>query len=73
MEVADPRITMDGTMRSQGRPALLLWNACWNALQPLRPAFSRQATTFMWFATVVVGMMVRSGRHQHRTRVEPAA
>jgi hypothetical protein len=60
MEVADPRITLDGTMRSQGRPALLLWNACWNALQPLRPAFSRQATTFMWFATVVVGMMVRS-------------
>jgi hypothetical protein len=51
---------MDGTMRNQGRPHLSLWNACWNALQPLRPAFSRQTTTFMWFATIVVGMMVRS-------------
>ena len=47
-------------MRNQGRPHLSLWNACWNALQPLRPAFSRQTTTFMWFATIVVGMMVRS-------------
>jgi hypothetical protein len=61
MEVADPdESPMDGTMRNQGRPHLWLWNACWNALQPLRPAFSRQTTTFMWFATIVVGMMVRS-------------
>lgn len=50
---------MDGIMRSQGRPHRSLWNACWCAIQPLRPAFSRQAT-FLWFATIVVGMMVRS-------------
>jgi DDE superfamily endonuclease len=49
---------MDGTMRSQGRPHRLLWNACWCAIQPLRTAFSYHAT-FMWFATIVVGMMVR--------------
>jgi len=52
---------MDATMRNQGRPHLSLWNACSSAIQPLRPAFSRQAT-FMWFATIVVGMMVRSER-----------
>jgi len=46
-------------MRHQGRPPLLLWNACWNALWPLRPAFSR-GLAFLWFATIVVGMMVRS-------------
>ena len=46
-------------MRSQGRPHRSLWNACWCAIQPLRPAFSYRAT-FMWFATIVVGMMVRS-------------
>src|ERR1700751_1303409 len=45
-------------MRSQGRPHRSLWNACWCAIQPLRPAFSYRAT-FMWFATIVVGMMVR--------------
>src|SRR5499427_6348176 len=50
---------MDATMRSQGRPHRSLWNACWCAIQPLRPAFSYRAT-FMWFATIVVGMMVRS-------------
>ena len=49
---------MDGTMRSQGRPHRSLWNACWCAIQPLRTAFSYHAT-FMWFATIVVGMMVR--------------
>ena len=49
---------MDGTMRSQGRPHRSLWNACWCAIQPLCTAFSYHAT-FMWFATIVVGMMVR--------------
>jgi hypothetical protein len=44
---------------AKGRPHPQLWDSCWNALQSLRPAFSRGAT-FMWFATVVVGMMVRS-------------
>src|SRR5262252_2372840 len=50
---------MDGTMRNQGRPHRTLWNACWCAILPLRAALSYQAT-FMWFATIVVGMMVRS-------------
>jgi hypothetical protein len=50
---------MDGTMRNQGRPHRALWNACWCAILPLRAALSYQAT-FMWFATIVVGMMVRS-------------
>ena len=45
-------------MRSQGRPHRSLWNACWCAIQPLCTAFSYHAT-FMWFATIVVGMMVR--------------
>jgi hypothetical protein len=44
---------------AEGRPHPQLWDACWNALQSLRPGFSR-GTTFMWFATVVVAMMVRS-------------
>ena len=44
---------------AKGRPHPQLWDACWNALQSLRPAFSR-AATFMWFATAVAGMMVRS-------------
>jgi hypothetical protein len=30
----------------------------WKAIQSLRPAFSN-ATIFMWFATVVAGMIVR--------------
>ena len=50
---------MDGTMRNQGRPHRTLWNACWCAILSLRAALSYQAT-FMWFATIVVGMMVRS-------------
>jgi len=45
-------------MHNQERPHRSLWNACWCAIQLLRPAFSYQ-TTFMWFATIVVGMMVR--------------
>jgi hypothetical protein len=44
---------------AKARPHPQLWDSCWNALQSLRPAFSRGAT-FMWFATVVVGMMVRA-------------
>lgn len=43
---------------AKGRPHLLLWESCWSALQSMRPAFS-QVATFMWFATVVFGMMVR--------------
>src|SRR5215813_1121599 len=50
---------MDGSMRNQGRPHRTLWNACWCAILPLRAALSYQAT-FMWFATIVVGIMVRS-------------
>lgn len=44
---------------AKGRPHPQLWESCWRAIQSLRPAFSR-SVTFMWFATVVVGMMVRS-------------
>jgi hypothetical protein len=36
-----------------------LWGSLWNAIQLLRPAFSN-AITFMWFATIVVGMIVRT-------------
>lgn len=43
---------------AKGRPHLSLWESCWSALQSMRPAFSHVAT-FMWFATVVFGMMVR--------------
>ena len=44
---------------AKGRPHPQLWDSCWRAIQSLRPAFSR-GVTFMWFATVVVGLMVRS-------------
>jgi hypothetical protein len=44
-------------MWDRGRP-LSLWGCLWNAIQSLRPAFSN-AITFMWFSTVVVGMIVR--------------
>ncbi len=36
-----------------------LWSAWWNALCLLRPAFSRMRS-FMWFATVVAGLTVRT-------------
>ena len=36
-----------------------LWTAWWNALCLLRPAFSR-LRSFMWFATVVAGLTVRT-------------
>src|ERR1700731_3504060 len=44
-------------MLDRGR-SLSLWGSWWNAIQLLRPAFSR-LSTFMWFATVVAGMTVR--------------
>jgi hypothetical protein len=36
-----------------------LWVLWWNALQMLRPAFSR-LQTFLWFATTVAGFTVRT-------------
>jgi hypothetical protein len=48
---------MDRAMLDRGRP-LSLWGLWWNAIQLLRPAFSR-LSTFMWFATIVAGMTVR--------------
>ena len=36
-----------------------LWVSWWNALQMLRPAFSR-LQTFLWFATTVAGFTVRT-------------
>jgi hypothetical protein len=36
-----------------------LWLLCWSALQLVRPAFSRRRS-FLWFATVVAGFMVRT-------------
>jgi hypothetical protein len=44
-------------MLDRGQP-LSLWGSVWNAIQSLSPAFSN-AITFMWFATVVTGMIVR--------------
>jgi hypothetical protein len=44
-------------MLDRGRP-LSLWSCWWNAIQLLRPAFSR-VSTFMWFVTVVAGITVR--------------
>jgi hypothetical protein len=46
-----------GTMMDRA-PPLSLWGSLWKAIQSLRPAFSNP-TTFMWFATVVAGMIVR--------------
>src|SRR6202451_1121121 len=45
-------------MSDCGRP-LSLWGAWWNAIELVRPAFSRLGT-FLWFATIVAGMTVRS-------------
>lgn len=44
-------------MLNRGR-SLSLWGLWWNAIQLLRPAFSR-LSTFMWFATIVAGITVR--------------
>jgi len=49
---------MDRAMLHRGR-VLSLWGLWWNAMQLLRPAFSR-SITFMWFATIVAGMAVRA-------------
>src|SRR5271163_3914533 len=49
---------MDRAMLDRGR-VLSLWGLWWNAMQLLRPAFSR-SITFMWFATIVAGMAVRA-------------
>src|ERR1700733_1744520 len=45
-------------MSERGRP-LSLWGSWWNAIELLRPAFSR-LSTFRWFATIVAGMTVRT-------------
>ena len=45
-------------MSDRGRP-LSLWGSWWNAIELLRPAFSRLGT-FLWFATIVAGMTVRA-------------
>ena len=45
-------------MSERGRP-LSLWGAWWDAFALLRPAFSR-LSTYLWFATVVAGMTVRT-------------
>lgn len=39
--------------------AMALWIPWWNAIRLLRPAFSR-LRTFLWFATAVAGMTVRT-------------
>jgi hypothetical protein len=48
---------MDRAMLNRGR-SLSLWGLWWDAIQLLRPAFSR-LSTFMWFATIVAGITVR--------------
>src|ERR1700736_552514 len=45
-------------MSDRERP-LSLWGSWWNAIELLRPAFSR-LSTFLWFATIVAGMTVRA-------------
>src|ERR1700751_3937005 len=45
-------------MLDRERP-LSLWGSWWNAIELLRPAFSR-LSTFLWFATIVAGMTVRA-------------
>jgi hypothetical protein len=45
-------------MLDRGRP-LSLWGCWWNAIQLLRPAFSR-LSTFLWFTAIVVGITVRA-------------
>ena len=44
---------------SDRAPPLSLWGSWWNAIELLRPAFSRLGT-FLWFATIVAGMTVRA-------------
>ena len=45
-------------MSDHRRPSSL-WGSWWNAIELLRPAFSR-LSTFLWFATIVAGMTVRA-------------
>jgi hypothetical protein len=45
-------------MAERGRP-VSLWRSWWNAIELLRPAFSR-LSTFLWFATTVAGMTLRT-------------
>ena len=40
-------------------PPLSLWGLWWDAILPLRPAFSR-LRSFLWFATIVAGLTVRT-------------
>lgn len=44
---------------SNGRVLMPLWIAWWNAIFLLRPAFSR-LRTFLWFATAVAGLTLRT-------------
>jgi len=44
---------------NQQEAAMSLWIAWWNAIGLLRPAFSR-LRSFMWFATAVAGLTVRT-------------
>ncbi len=48
---------MDKTMPDREQP-LSLWAIWWNAIQLLRPGFSR-LRTFMWFVIAVAGLTVR--------------
>src|SRR5580658_8614440 len=45
-------------MSQRARP-VSLWGAWWAAIALLRPAFSR-SSTFLWFATIVAGLTVRT-------------
>src|SRR5580693_7409432 len=45
-------------MSQRGQP-VSLWGAWWEALALLRPAFLR-SSAFLWFATVVAGITVRT-------------
>ena len=40
------------------RRSLLLWTACWRALQPLRPSCSR-TTTFLWLVVALAALCLR--------------
>jgi len=44
---------------NQQEGAMSLWIAWWDAIWWLRPAFSR-LRSFMWFATAVAGLTVRT-------------
>jgi hypothetical protein len=50
-------LTMLDQTRTDRPPSL--WGLWWDALRPLRPAFSR-LSSFLWFATIVAGLTVRT-------------